>query len=77
MASGLETKIIQSFARLLAADLNEAAVVARTASGLGDQGMAERAFQVLLDIEPLIRDTSILLNACSIVRRRGREIDVD
>ena len=73
MASELETKIIQDFTQHIVANLNEAAIIARTASGLGDQGLTERAFQTLLDIEPLIHDASILMNAASVLRRRDRQ----
>jgi hypothetical protein len=71
MAGGeIDTKIIQSFAEDIAARLNEAAIIARMAEGFGKQGLAERAFQSLLEIEPLIHEASILLNATSVVRRR-------
>jgi hypothetical protein len=70
MAGEIDTKIIQSFAEDIAARLNEAAIIARMAEGFGKQGLAERAFQSLLEIEPLIHEASILLNATSVVRRR-------
>jgi hypothetical protein len=72
MADDIDEKIIQDFAREIARKLNEAAIIARTADGFGKQGLAERAFQSLLDIEPLIHEASILLNATSVVRRRDR-----
>ena len=77
MASELEAKIIHDFAQHIAIKLNEAVILARTARGLGEQGLTERAFQSLLDVEPLIHEASILLNATSVVRRRDREIDSD
>ena len=70
MASESETRIVQGFTQHIAANLNEAAIIARTASGLGEQGLTERAFQVLLDIEPLIHEASILMNAASVLRRK-------
>ena len=73
MASEKETKIIQAFAQYIAANLNEAAIIARTANGLGEQGLSERAFQVLLDIEPLIHDASTLMSAALVLRRRDRQ----
>ena len=77
MANEFEAKIIQDFARDIASRLGEAAIIARTADGLGKQGLAERAFQSLLEIEPLLHDASILLNATSVVRRRDRERAID
>ena len=77
MASELEARIIHDFAEDIASKLGEAAIIARTASGLGAQGLPERAFRTLLDIETLIHDASILLNATSVVRRRERESATD
>jgi hypothetical protein len=48
-------------------------VLARTADEYGKQGLVERSFQSLLEIEPLIHEASILLNASSVVRQRDRE----
>jgi len=72
MADEIDEKIIQDFAQEIASKLNEAAIIARTADGFGKQGLAERAFRSLLDIEPLIHEAATLLNATSIVRRRDR-----
>ena len=77
MAGDIDTKIIQSFAEDIAARLNEAAIIARMAEGFGKQGLAERAFQSLLEIEPLIHEASILLNATSVVRRRDSSRSAD
>ena len=76
MASEFEATIIHDFAQDIARKLGEAAVLARTAEDFGKQGLVERAFQSLLDIEPLIHESSILLNASSVVRRRDREREV-
>ena len=73
MSSDLESSIIRDFAEDIADKLKEAAIIAQTASGLGGQGLPDRAFAAMLDIETLIHDASILLNAMSVVRRRGRE----
>ncbi len=70
MADSFEAKVIQDFARDIAAKLNEAAVIARMADGFGQQGLPDRAFETLLGVETLIHDASILLNATSVVRRR-------
>ncbi len=73
MASELEARIIGDFAEDNASKLGEAAIIARTASGLSRQGLPERAFRTLLDIEALIDDAATLLNATSVVRWRQRE----
>ncbi|WP_158812004.1 hypothetical protein [Beijerinckia sp. L45] len=73
MANEFEAKIIHNFAQDIARKLGEAAVLARTADGYSKQGLVERSFQSLLEIEPLIHEASILLNASSVVRRRDRE----
>jgi hypothetical protein len=64
--------VIQEFTQVVAAKLNEAAAIARTASALGAEGLSERAFRALLDAEPLIHDAQALLNASSIMRRHDR-----
>ena len=73
MASEFEARIIHEFADDIAGKLKEAAIIAQTASGLGAQGLPERAFQTLLDVETLIHDAAIVLNATSVVRRRDQE----
>ena len=73
MSNDLENSIIRDFAENIANKLKEAAIIAQTASGLGGQGLPDRAFATMLDIETLIHEASILLNAMSVVRRRGRE----
>ena len=75
MANEIEDKIIQDFARDIVRKLDEAAIIARTADGLGRQGLAQRAFQSLLGIETLLHDAQTLLNATSVVRRRERAAD--
>jgi hypothetical protein len=76
MASESETKIIHNFAQDIAYGLIYAAIIAKTATGLGAQGLTERAFQALLDIEPLIHEASFLLSATLVVRRRDQEREV-
>lgn len=73
MANEFDARIIQDFAHDIALRLDEAAIIAKTADGFGKQGLTERAFQSLLEIEPLIHEASVLLNATSVVRRRDRE----
>ena len=77
MANEFEAKIIQDFTCDIADRLNEAALLARAAESFGKQGLAERSFQSLLDIEPLLQEASTLLNATSLVRRREHPIDPD
>ncbi len=70
MADEIDGKIIQGFAADVALRLNEAAVIARMADDFGRQGLTERAFQSLLDVEPLMHEALALVQASSIVRRR-------
>ena len=72
MTDDIDAKIIQSFAADIAGRLNEAALIARTADGFGKQGLTERAFRSLLEIEPLINESATPLQASSLVRRRDR-----
>ena len=64
--------LIQEFTQAVSAKLTEAAAIARTASVLGAEGLSERAFEALLEAEPLIHDAQMLLNASSVMRRRER-----
>ena len=64
--------IIRSYIQYVEAKLNEAAALARSANTLDAAGLADRAFQTLLDAEPLIHDANMLLNAASIVHRHER-----
>ena len=73
MADEVEGKIIQRFAADVAGRLSEAVVIARMADDFGKQGMTERAFQSLLEIEPLMHETLALVQASSVVRRRERD----
>jgi hypothetical protein len=77
MASELEGRIIGDFAHDIARKLGEAAIIARTASGFSAQGLPERVFRTLLDIETLVHDAATLLNAMSVVRRREGESTID
>ncbi len=73
MADEIEGKIIQRFAADVAGRLSEAVVIARMADDFGKQGLTERAFHALLEIEPLMHETLALVQASSVVRRRDRE----
>lgn len=73
MTRELEARIIHDFAEEIAGKLKEAAIIAQTASGFGAQGLPDRAFRTLLDIETLIHDAATLLNATSVVRRRDQD----
>jgi hypothetical protein len=72
MAEALEIRIIQKFAQDIAAKLSGAAVIAKAASELGSQGLPDRAFQTLLDVEALMRDATTLLKASSVVWHEDR-----
>lgn len=74
MHEDADDQIVQTFARDIAGRLNEAAILARTADGFGKDGLIERAFQSLLEVEPLIHEASVLLNAAAVVRRRDRPV---
>ena len=43
----------------------------RAVEDFHSKGLPDRAFQALLEIEPLIHEVATLINASSIVRRRG------
>ena len=74
MVDEIDGKIIQGFAADVAVRLHEAVVIARMADDFGKQRLTERAFQSLLEIEPLLHEALALVQASSIVRRR-RERD--
>ena len=69
---GVTAAMIGAFTQTVGAKLGEAAALARTATTLGEQSLADRAFMTLLDAEPLIHDASMLLNAVSVLRRHER-----
>jgi hypothetical protein len=54
--------------------ITEAASLAGTASTLTQNGEEERAFEIALEIEPLLHDANTMLQAASILRRLQREI---
>ena len=70
MANEFEDKIVRDFMADIVRKLDEAAIIARTAYGLGKQGLAQRAFTSLLGIETLLHDARTLVNATSVVPRR-------
>ncbi len=73
MTDELEAKMIESFAADIVTHLVEAVVIAQVADGFGKQGMTERAFRALMELEPVMHEASDLLRASFIVRRRDRE----
>ena len=73
MAGGFESTVIGDFTGVITAKLDEAAGIARAANGLSTQGLPDRAFRTLLDIEPLIADAATLLNAASVLRRHAAD----
>jgi hypothetical protein len=50
-----------------------AASLADTASALAKKGEDERAFEIALEIEPLLHEANTVLQAASILRRLQRE----
>jgi hypothetical protein len=50
-----------------------AASLVDTASTLADKGEEERAFEIALEIEPLLHDANTMLQAASILRRLQSE----
>lgn len=73
MAGQLEGRIIGDFTEDIASKLGEAAIIARTASGLRGQGLPMRTLRRLLDIETLIHEVATPLDATSVVPRPERE----
>ncbi len=64
--------VIAQITEIAAAKLSEATSIAKTASVLGAEGLADRAFEALLDAEPLLHETLALLNASSVMKQFGR-----
>jgi hypothetical protein len=68
------TEVVKRFTGEIASRLGKAAALAATAQTLNSQGLTEHAFDTLMDIEPLIFETTALLNAASIVNRSENEM---
>jgi hypothetical protein len=75
MAEEFASEVVKRFTGEIASRLSKASVLASTAQTLSSQGLTEHAFETLLDVEPLIFETTTLLNAASIVNRSEREED--
>jgi hypothetical protein len=75
MAEEFANEVVKRFTGEIASRLSKASVLANTAQTLSSQGLTEHAFETLLDVEPLIFETTALLNAASIVNRSEREED--
>ena len=65
--------IVTRFTSEIASRLAKASAMATAAESLTSQGLTHHAFEALLDVEPLIFETTALLNAASIVNRSERE----
>ena len=63
------TELVKRFTGEIASRLSKAAALATTAETLNSQGLAEHAFDTLMDIETLIFEATALLNAASIGNR--------
>jgi hypothetical protein len=75
MAEEFSTEVVKRFTGEIASRLSKATALAATAQTLNSQGLTEHAFDTLMDVEPLIFETTALLNAASIINRseRGEE----
>jgi hypothetical protein len=73
MAEEFTSNVVKRFTGEIASRLNKASALASTAQTFNSQGLAEHAFDALMDIEPLIFEATALLNAASIVNRSGAE----
>ena len=73
MAEEFSTELVKRFTGEIACRLNKASALATTAQTLNSQGLAEHAFDALMDVEPLIFEATALLNAASVVNRGGAE----
>jgi hypothetical protein len=72
MTEAFEVRIVQRFAQDIATKLNATAVIAKAASERSSQGLLDRTFRSLLDVEALMRDATTLLKAASIVWHDNR-----
>jgi hypothetical protein len=73
MAEEFANKVVAQFTGEIASWLNKASALAAAAESLSSQGLADHAFETLLDIETLIFEATALLNAASIVNRSDTE----
>jgi hypothetical protein len=69
MTEEFANEVVKRFTGEIASRLSKASVLANAAQTLSSQGLTEHAFETLLDVEPLIFETTALLNAASIVNR--------
>jgi hypothetical protein len=69
MAEEFASKVVAQFTREIASRLNKASTLATAAESLSSQGLADHAFETLIDVETLIFEATALLNAASIVNR--------
>ena len=73
MDEDFSTELVKRFTGEIAWRLSKASALATTAQTLNSQGLAEHAFDTLMDIETLIFEATALLNAASIVNRSENE----
>jgi hypothetical protein len=73
MAEEFSTEVVKRFTGEIASRLSKASAFATTAQTLNSQGLTERAFDTLMDIESLIFEATALLNAASVVNGGERE----
>jgi hypothetical protein len=77
MAEEFTKLVVTRFTGEIASRLAKASALAIAAKSLTSQGLTDHAFDTLLDVEPLIFETTALLNAASIVNRSDRDERTD
>lgn len=55
---------------LVDATVSEAGAMAKAARHCAEAGQVERAFQIALDIEPLLHEANSLLQAAAVIKRQ-------
>ena len=73
MAEEFTTEVVKRFTGEIASRLGKASALATPAQTLNSQGLTDHAFEALMNVEPLIFETTVLLNAASIVNYSDRE----
>ena len=63
---------IKAFLKEMRERLEQATSIARAAEACAESGNAEKAIEIALDIEQLIYEVNIFLNAASVINRVGK-----
>ena len=56
--------------KIVSSTVGEADAIAKAARHCAEAGQSDRAFQIALDIEPLLDEANSLLQAAAVIRRR-------